>query len=299
MVTVIFTGLACLVPNLAFSASVLKIRDNRILIEFKQDEIIETGTNLSFRSKDGNRKASLIVRQVKGKRAIAELVSGQVQVGDDIRVLEKEAPPSRAKSPPAVLEKEAPPIRTKDAAPANRKIRTNQASWQLHMGLSRQTQTVQLTTTTASLEGMALHLRAMRSERLFKMRNLEWEALLALEQLKASGSISVQACGGGSACSFEALALSPGARLAYLPWGVGKYHAKFKAGLDFALPITLSSNVVAQTGLTPLTFLTLGASMRVGIGANEYLPLSLETSLYQAGGITISRLLFTVGYRWQ
>ena len=294
----------------AFGATVKSARGTKVLLALDIDETREPGEILLVSDRAHDHEARLLVTSVTGRQIIAELQSGDVEIGDKAR-----ATGEKVKSKKIRVVEEPPPPPPKPRAkpqqppkpPLDPKVKAARALlpvWSVFGGISEQFQTVKLTNAAqVALSGQSFFARGSYYSRMPGYQFITWEAGAGVDQVSTTGSLSTGACNGVdttvTSCSYSSIALTPFGRVGYLLPIFGEEQLQIRLGTDLLFPISSSSNVVDQAAFNPLLYVTAGAALHLDSDSGLIFPIGFDVSYYIGNSaVSMTRFMFYAGYSW-
>jgi hypothetical protein len=279
--------LVAITPDESQAAKVKAARSTKALLNLSDSESVNIGD--VFVVKKGDSQSVLVVTAVKGSQAMCEIRSGKVRAGDEANLADREtadkvaageAPsePAQEKTAEKSPEKESSSSKSAKAA-----LRTGPRKYkQVSVGGAMNPQTVKLTEAAeVSMSGVSFFAKAdYGSTAIADLEKLGWEAGFALEMISTKGTIQTSACKGSSGCVFETIALTPGARLNYLPFGRKMMDLHLRTGVEMLIPLTFNSNVIDAPTFTPLMFGTLGLGFRMPLSGSKFIPFGFDFGMH-------------------
>jgi hypothetical protein len=299
--------------HLAFGATVKSARGTKVLLALDIDETREPGEILLVSDRAHDHEAKLLVISVTGRQMIAELQSGDVEIGDKamatgekvkskkIRVVEEPVPPPPP--PPKPRPKPEPPPKPA-LDPKVKAARALLPVWSVFGGISEQFQTVKLTNAAqVALSGVSFFARGSYYSRMPGYHLFTWEAGAGVDQVSTTGSLSTGACNGVdstvTSCSYQSIALTPFGRVGYLLPLFEEEQLQVRLGTDLLFPITSQSNVVDQAAFNPLLYVTAGAALHLDFDSGLIIPIGFDVSYYIGNSaVSMTRFMFYAGYSW-
>src|SRR4051794_11078411 len=77
-----FLAAAVVPAGSANAATVKSARTSKVLLQLDEGEKVSVGDQITVQSPDGTKSATLVITTTKGRRAIGEIQSGEVSIGD-------------------------------------------------------------------------------------------------------------------------------------------------------------------------------------------------------------------------
>lgn len=279
-----------LVPDFAFSASVTKVNGKKALIQLDGLEA-GPGTELFALNAEQKRKALIRLTQVKGDKAIGDIVQGAAQPG--MVVIIKGTPalvPSYSDAPAGSKSRGAVVGRYKQGFGLNAGLAMSSMSFTAKRNSAQ---------ADISMTGQSFNLKALYDYQLSK--NFTFRGATGLETLNVSAGVPAEAqtfCGDTATCSLS---------INYLTFeGSAQFNltnsgTRFWLGGGFAFLLAMGKNTNISTlevaGTNQLLLLSTGVD--IGLGPKNYIPITLEYGLFPFAGVKLSGLYARAGYAWR
>lgn len=255
----------------------------KALIVFSEDDGFRIGDTIFAYFPDGSRKATLVIKIIKNKQAIAEIREGEPEEGDAVRL---------------------PPIDY--GAGARAKARVTPPFWSSYGflnivgGASSFSQKVKLTDATdVTLEGFSPLLRLSISNIWTNHPGWIWDLGASVEMIDTKGSTVHPVCGKERNCVMTLIGVSPSARLGY-QLAPKFFDLQVRGVADLFIPAVVTTNVVDYAPLIPLPFVGLGLFVQKRLSETRSIPLSLDYSFYVGDqNVRISRWIVSTGFSWR
>jgi len=254
-----------LIASNAFSQTVEKVKGNKALINMGEENY-SLGTELVTVTVDGRKVGLVKVSQVKGSKAIVDVVKGTVAAG--MTLAPRPAPKKRFAEEPTMEQVE------EEKAP-----KSSNAYGAL-FGYSMDT-----LTTTTSFTGNSMKLKGFYDYVLNKTFTLRF----------AGGLDGFNAQGSGGNLAIQYLSLDGGAEWNFYQKKTSRAFAD--AGFSYQLPMSSSNNIGLSVSNNSVIY--LGGGMNVPIGAKSFLPLYIHYNyIFPSAGVTLSSIELGIGYGW-
>ncbi len=279
-------------PSLGWSASIAKVNGRKALITL-EGLTVGPGTELYALNEEQKRKALIRISQVKGDKAIGEIVQGAAQPGMLVII----------KGTPALV----PSFAETGSANRSEKDFMNRRQFKKGFGIlggmamSSMSFPARDTLTGASQElsltGNSFNVKGAYDYSLSPSFTIRGSSGIETLSVKgSSGGFTI--CGGSESCS---LAIN------YLTFeGTAQYNlinsgTRFWVGAGFAFLLAMSKasniNSLEVAGTNQVLFFGTGAD--IGIGKKNYIPITVEYGLYPFAGVKLSGIYLRAGYGWK
>lgn len=271
----------------AHGASVLQVKGTKAMIDIDGLDVVEPGTQLVAIDAQGKRRGLLRVTQVKGRRAVADIVKGRAEKGFELEGRASSSSMGR------MSREEASPSFSASGKAAGVMLGLIQTSMSASFKAGTGTLTRDVTTTMGgSSFGLTGYYDHPINPR-FQIRGVA-----GYEQLAASGSIDTADCSGTTTCDFNVSYLSL--------YGLGKFNlttgpSKFwlSGGMGFLIAMSKASSVLNTNQISTNQIFSLGLGYDVSLGRGKMMPIALEYGLFPPSD-TVKATMLTVrlGYAW-
>jgi hypothetical protein len=280
--------------SFAMAAKVLQVKAKQVLISL-EGEHAENGNEFFAINPEGKKVAIIIIRQVKGDKAIGDIAKGSARPGYSLTA----KPSSGAGS--------ASSNGSSSDSYYERKL-----SQRDHVGnsygvvggylMNSMTATftggtvVAPTKVTASMSGTGFG--ALGYYDYMFSPSITLRGMGGYEQYKVSGSIGTTDCGGTTLCTVDLSYLSfyGYGRWTFLP---GKYKAWVGGGLGYLYAVGKSSTVLRQDQISANQIFVLALGADVRLSAKNYIPVSVEYGLFPSSdSVKASIIYLRAGYAW-
>ncbi|MFM6929610.1 MAG: hypothetical protein ACKOX6_14165 [Bdellovibrio sp.] len=283
----------------AWSATISQIKGTRTLLDLEGAEPV-AGDEFFVLNNSKKKVAVLRIRQVKGNKAVADILQGKVDVGFSLQAK------GSSKSEP---KETSTPRREDDSgiAASNRDTsfsRTLKPSYGIlgeYMMNSMQVAVKDALNKkeTVSMSGSSFGVGGFYEYTL--TRDISLRLLGAIEQFNVTGKSSIPGCDSKTSQNCDAKIMYASA------YGLGKYYfwqSKYRywagAGGGFLIAVSKSSTALDAGAISTNQVLTLAVGGDWQLSRKNYIPISLEYNYFppsetvNATGISIK-----VGYGWQ
>lgn len=263
----------------AQAAKVINIKQNKALIDLEGDSF-NPGDKLFAIDDQGKKKAILQVRQVKGGKAVADILKGSAQAQFTVTLAQSAGSSARSGS-----------SQPKGAMKANK-------AWGLTAGYAMNNMTAKPSSNVSvDLSGSSFSVKAFYDMRLDGAISVR--ASTGYDSFVGSGTSGTAACSGSSSCDVNIgyLGLDALVRYSFIE---SSYRVWAGAGLGFLLALSKSSNVLDTGKITTnqTILVSLGADIPVG-KSGAFIPLQFDYALYPSNNTTsANQMIFRAGYGW-
>lgn len=280
---------------------VSQIKGSKVLLKMN-GMLAEAGDEFYAIDNQGKKKAILKIRQVKGDKAIAEVIKGQAQAGFSIQ----------SKSVSASKQTESNDESSSDNRKSQRasrprgfwgKILKRNTQAGVLGGLSQNTMSLTAKSGSSSeditMTGMSYTLEGFYDMDLSPMFTARLKAGLVNFEAKSSTSIAA-VCSNSSSCDAKFGYLA-GEASGHFNIIQGPTRVWVGAGLAFFFAISKSSSVSnLDTGNSTNQMFLFGGGADIGMGGGAFIPVSLDYGYFpSSSGIKASMLLLRGGYGWR
>lgn len=304
MTSRIFIIAALLIASNAWAASVTQVKGKKALVDLTGQDGARAGDEFYAMSAEGKKRAILRLSQVKKGKAVADIVKGRAEIGQDLQ------PKSLGKSISRdVRESDLPageePI---DSAYARRiRKRYSGASWGILGSMLQTNMTASFKSGTgfaqrdvsAEMKGSTFGVLGFYDYPLapqFQLRGMG-----GLEQVSASGTLSNPDCDNGKSatCTFNVTYLSLYGAGKFNFYDEGRMRMWVLGGWGFLLAASKSSNVISTGQITTNQIISLSLGADIPMGRANYIPVSIEYGMFPASdSVKANILTIRAGYAW-
>lgn len=298
----IIVCLALVFAHQARAASVSQVKERKALLDLTGLIDVKPGDQLFAVDANGKKKALLQVRQIKGNKAVAEIVKGVASQGQDLVLRGGGTSPSPISKPvqqeaaSAPLSDRLQRMRQKKNGPAWGLLgHYNQTSMDVNFytgqGVLRRKSNTQMKGSSFGVSAFYDYLLTPR----FQIRTVT-----GLDQVSASGSTALPDCDKGttSNCTFAVTYLTLAAQARFL-LNEGKTRFWIGGGGGFLLAMQKASNVLdtSQISTNQVYFASGGAD--IGLSGNSFIPVSLDYGMFPSSETVKANIMtLRAGYGW-
>lgn len=269
------------ISQLAFSQVITKVKDQKALLDL-QGQPVQEGEEFFGLDSQGKRKSILRIKQIKGDRAVADILKGKADVG---QTLQARTGGSGSSS---------------DSENSSHSKKSMRPTWGIMGGFAQDKMdasfTYSSTSYIANMKGNGFTLTGYYDHPLSP--NFILRASGGLEQFIGSASMSASVCGSGtsSSCDVNVLYLSA--------YGQAKYNLNLSptkywvaGGLGYLFPMTKSSNVLDTSKLTTWAIVpSVGVDIAMPTGI---LPIQLDYVLFpDSQTVKANAIVIRAGWGW-
>lgn len=250
----------------AEAAKVLTVKQNKALIDLESDRYT-AGTKLIAVDDQGKRRAILVIKQVKGRRAIADIIKGKAVAQNTLL-----ASPS-AKNAAARTEK-------------------GQRAWGLMGGYSMNSLTTTPKNSPAiTMTGSSFSVKAFYQEQLDG--RLGVKGSFGYDSMVAKGTSSSTVC---TNCQVDIGYLGLDALIRY-NITEGAYKIWAGAGLGFLFAISKSSNALDASKISINQTILGSLGVDVALSGGSFVPLEFSYAMFPNNNTSsANQMIFKVGY---
>ncbi|MGE5086722.1 MAG: hypothetical protein ACM3MG_10510 [Bacillota bacterium] len=291
--------LSLLMTMPSWAATISQVKGTRALIDL---EGAETNPGDEFFALNANHKKAAIlrIRQVKGNKAVAEILQGKADVGFSLQ----------AKASSRSEHQEAPSNLHEDRTDSSTSIRDTSYSRTLkpsygilgeYLMNSMQVAVKDALSQkdTVSMSGSSFGVGGFYDYILTK--DISLRLLGALEQFDATGNSSITGCDSKTSKNCDAKIMYVSA------YGLGKYYlwqSKYRfwagAGGGFLIAVSKSSTALDASAIATNQVLTLAIGGDWQISRKNYIPVSLEYTYFPPSDtVKATGIAVKAGYGWQ
>lgn len=313
-------SLASLALCAAQAATVKAIKDDKAIIEFS-NETLTTGAQFYLVTASGKKTGLLVIRQVKGNKALAEITKGKGRPGQTLLARSAGASSAAAAAPRTATPSQSSSssqgdyaedfIRRSRIQDKSTSIqRTLKSSWGLLGSLSMNTMNANVAMrdlsnnvvrSTTAMSGTSFGLGGFYDKALTS--NLALHINGAYETFSVSGETAevsgspVAACAGTTKCKADISYLSGSGLLKWYPSVASKYRFWLGGGLGYMMNMGSSSNALSSIGPTPVYGVALGTDIQ--FGRQSYMPIILQYSMFpDSPTVKANMILLKIGWAW-
>lgn len=266
----------------AWALRVLSIKDNRALLDL-EGESFQPGDRIGARSSDGRARALLEVKQVKGNRAVAAVVKGQLLPEYSVARLGASGGKS---SSPSSSSKSASEPRAKD-----------RNSWGLLGGYTMTTMNVKTSIGTTTLTGSSFDFGGYYQMQLDG--KISARILGGYETLSAKGNATSAICDNLTTtnCTVDISYLGLEALLRYSFIQSKQWEVWAGGGLGFLFAMSKSSSILDTSKISTNQTIVGSVGLDYHLGRNNYIPLQLDYTMFPDNNTSsANQIIFRFGY---
>lgn len=298
------TGLVLLSTAAVHAAEITQVRENRVLITTTDLEGLIKGDELIASLSNGKRTAILKVSQIKGGKAIADVVKGMPGVGQSVTW--KNGGPSVARDM-----READFTSDAGEEKAINKYRDvlsskyTGRSWGLMGEMIMTSMSAKVSTgsgafkqeDTVAMKGNSFGLVGYYDFPI--LRNFHFRALGGYEPYNATGTSKINGCESGTGCSFNVTYLGAHGQAKFNFLETRNYRAWVLGGYGLMLAMAKSSNVIKTSDITFNQLFTGSVGADFTVSRKNYIPVAIEYGLFPSSEtVSTSVITLRAGYAW-
>lgn len=278
--------LAILLTGTAHAATVMKVKDGKVLAEGSMDNV-RVGDNIALTDADGKVTGMGRVSQIKNRRAILELVSGQAEEGGRAEANVS----SRSRSVSSTDSAGESSSRKDDVFHDPRR-----RAWGISLGKVEQRMNVTFTTGSVQLIGDGFHLSGFFEPLI--TGPVHWRAFSGFTNYKLTGTATTASCENSTSCGLSASFINAGLETLLPIYETRHYRLWVSASGRADIPLTTSTNAVQQSGLTIASSVagTAGADWKFDFTQSAFLGFSKSQSLLSSEVVSSTGLTILTGY---
>lgn len=255
-------------PCTGWSAEIVKIKGRGCLVDLKGTPANVDDTFFAVTA-EGKKKAILVIKKVKGEKAIARIIKGQAEVGMSLK--------SRSSGGNATAEASAP-----TSEPAA-KSRGSRAASGFLLGFALDNMSVDLkdpntnaSTGTVALSGNAFSAKYLFDYRLFSQ--VWFRGTTGLDSFVASGSSKCTETQ-KAVCDVKIYYLSFDALARFVFTEKGSLHPWAGGGFGLLFPMSKSSTALDSSSISNTSVTVVAGGLDWVMQSGAYFPVSIEYSL--------------------
>lgn len=257
----LFTALT-VISEFAFALQAIVVKGNRVLFSMDHSEAAQINVNSLVIATDKSAQVKII--QVRGVRAVGQVIKGTAKVSGNFRILSGETKKTTAQTG-------------------------------FFVGLSSNTMTITLSATnTLKLQGTGFNLTGIYDYSL--LSDFVLRGMAGYETFKASGSLST--CPGGE-CSVNLNYLTAHG---YAQYDIAKYAQGSRfwlgMGVGFLFLTSGSSEIINTDSMATNQIFILATGMDVALSGGTAFPIQLDYFLYPDGDIKTQQINLRLGYKF-
>ena len=271
----------------AHAGSVLQVKDTRTLLDISDLTDLQVGDQVY--SLNGDKKTSLLkITQIKGAKAVGEIVKGRAQAGQTLQRKDGAPPTADSSSSGGTDERLL-------------KRKNSGTTWGLMGEMINTSVAANITTTTGtvpvSMAGTGFGLLGYYDYPITP--DLQIRISGALEPLKASGSITTSDCAGSTGCSFSITYLGGYGSAKYIVYNTNTLKLWGSAGIGLLLAMSKSSSAVDTSQVSTSQIYVVEGGGDYYTSRKNFIPFSLAYGLFPSSTtVKASTLSIRVGYGW-
>ncbi|MBL7671253.1 MAG: hypothetical protein JNM39_12280 [Bdellovibrionaceae bacterium] len=291
----LFSLLLLVISTFSSAQTVKTVKGKKALLEL-QGTPAQVGQAFYAVDASGKKKALLKVTQVKGDRALVDIVQGTTEAGHTVQA--KGSTSARTTGPPANKDNSTTEDTAGSSPSSSGKSSKKGETWGLlgSFGMNKMDASLTVATVkyTANMTGAGFGLLGFYDFPLSK--NFILRGTTGLEQFIGNGTISAAVCNGSAICSVNIMYLSF--------YGAAKYifvNSKIKiwaaGGLGYLFAASKSSNILKTDGLSTYVIVpSLGIDIPVG---NGFIPITVDYALYpDSADVKANSTSVRAGWGW-
>lgn len=304
--SIVFT-LATLFLASVQASTVKAIKGNKALIEI-QDETLVPGEQYYLINSDGKRTALIVIKQVKGNRALADITKGKGTAGQTIQSRAATEKPLAPKTPKGdYAEDFLQRSKVRDVPNLQKALKS---SWGIQAGLNNNSMVANVATrdlsnnvirSQADMAGSSFSLLGFYDKPLTSSLVLHIAA--GYEMFNVSGSTSqvngsdVNACSNSTSCSVDISYISGHGLIKWYPTYANKYRIWLGGGLGYMMNMSSSSNALSGIGATAIYTAALGTDIQ--FSHKNYMPISVSYGMFpDSPTVKASMMTIKIGWGW-
>jgi hypothetical protein len=265
----------CILILLTFSRvslamSLDSIKDSRVLINL-DGNAVKPGDTILVSDTSGKRRAFVKVAQVKGNRALGNIVKGKLTMSPSSYVLQPHESGSSASRGP----RSSPP-----------------SAWGVAFGYAQNKMSVNAP--SVDMTGSGYNVEGFY-ERLID-GSVSMLTRFAYQTFKVAGTAATAACVNSINCSVDLSYLGLDGLVKY-SFFTPKITYWLGAGLGFSFPMSKSSNVIDVSKISVSQKILGDVGLNWYLNRKTYIPVGFEYAMFpSSGGVSSSQIILRVGY---
>ncbi len=277
----ILPSLLVLSSQQALALKIIAVKSNKVMIDIEKDSL-----NLNERffaiDENGKKKGLLIIKKIKGDRALAEILKGNVQIEFSLQL-----------NPGVAGEGDA----TSSTKSTSSNRNNNKRAWGLNASYIQNSMTVKPSGETVNMTGSSYGLLGFYQVTLD--RDIAVRGSAGYQGLTAKGSALTAVCTGSKDCGIDLSYLNLDALVRYTFFRLKNMNIWAGAGISFLLAVNKSSNAVETSKITTNQSLNAEIGLDFFINKNQYIPLELHYGLFPStSSSSANQISLTTGYGW-
>lgn len=280
------------------AASVSAVKGQKVLINLDGDAT-EVGEEFYLINPSSQKRSAIIrIKQVKGNKALGEIVRGKAADGFTLQ----------AKAPSAMSADVAPQASEETSpAPTNATgyLRVLKDSWGVLGGYMMNTMDADITyrdsfgisqKASASMSGSGFGFGGFYDYAL--NNSLVGRGYAAMEQFNVTGSTTEAACNSSTTCDAKINYLSLYGLLKWYPIQT-KYRVWLGGGMGYLLALSKSSTALNESEISTNQVFTFGGGLDWQMDRKNYIPVSIEYNMFPASDtVKASMIVIKAGWAW-
>ncbi|WP_413613294.1 hypothetical protein [Bdellovibrio sp. HCB-110] len=296
---------ACLLvfwTSSAFSASVSAVKGQKVLINLDGDATSEGEEFYLINPSNNKRTAIIRIKQVKGSKALGEIVKGRASQGYSLQAKAPSKMSAEVSDPSSEnsSDEETPVARNdmsylrvvKDSYGITGSYIMNtmdaDVSYKDGFGISHKTST--------SMSGTGFGVGGFYDYAFSK--DFVGRGYAAMEQFNVSGNASEAACADSTSCDAKINYLSLYGLIKWYPLQ-GKYRGWLGGGMGYMLALSKSSTALNESQISTNQVFTFAIGSDIQMSRKNYIPVSIEYNMFPASDtVKASMILIKGGWAW-
>lgn len=280
----------------ADATSVVQVKGTKALISLDGMQA-QPGTELYAINAEQKRKGLLRVTQVKGDKAVADILQGIAQPG--MMIIIKSSTPTNVA--PA-----APPAYSSDPAYGNygstdryTRAKKYTKGWGAYGGMAMNSMAVTAKGPLGQSENLSMKGNSYNLKGFFDYHmssSFTLRGATGLETLALNGSVAdTSLCSGSGTCTLSLNYITFEGD-AQLNLATTPHRFWLGAGFGFLLAMSTANNITSLQASSTNQVLLLGAGADFAVGKTAYIPVVLEYGMFPFAGISLSSIYLRAGY---
>lgn len=295
----IISALTVFATSTSFAAVVTTVKGKRALIDLEGDSS-EAGDEFFLIDPSSTKKTAIIrIIQVKGQKALGEILKGRAAPGNTLQAKGTSRPMSADVTDPSA------PVERSARGASGRYLTMLKESYgitgsyimnSMQAEVSYRDSLNALQRTSASMSGTGFGIGGFYDYPFGD--SFAGRAFAGIEQFNVSGDVSAAACSGSTTCD---------AKINYLSvYGLGKwyflpgqYRSWVGAGAGFLLALSKSSTALNESQISTNQTITLAIGTDIQMSRQNYVPVSLEYNMFpDSSTVKASMIILKAGWAW-
>lgn len=275
------------VPRSALAASVSAVKDKRVMINLDGEAASEGEEFFLINPATGKRAALIRIRQVKGTKALGDLLRGRALPGFTLQAKESQGLSADVTSAAA-----APSLSIKNSYGFLGGYLMNSMTADVSFRDSFNV----VNKATASMSGSGFAAGAFY-DYVFSP-SLVLRGYSGIEQFNVEGQADKAACAGSTDCNAKINYLALYGLLKWYPTK-GTYRFWLGGGMGYLLALSKSSTALNEAQISTNQVFTGALGLDIQRSSKAYIPISLEYNMFPASDtVKASSMLLRFGYGW-